>query len=318
MPVLLSAVEHVIYEQLLEGPPRSVAELVTATGRARRGVTTALSALESRALVVRLPGDPVRYDVRHPQEGFATLMALQQDQMRIATAEVDTYVQRYTSSRRSTMTLDVVEVLTDEAEAMRRYDTMQRRAEHDIRGLDRPPYVSDPDEVDGLEPRRAGVRYRVISDTRSRAFRHPGVWEQWEAAGQETREMVDVPLKMVIADGREALIVLDSQDGRVRSTLVVHESSLLSGLVAVFESLWKAAAPRIPSANPTHDQREELAPDEQVLLSLLASGVTDAVIASRLGLSPRTLQRRIHELMEHIGASNRLQIGMLATRRGWL
>lgn len=318
MPVLLSAVEHVIYEQLLDGPPRSVAELVTATGRARRGVTAALSALESRALVVRLPGDPVRYDVRHPQEGFATLMALQQDQMRIATAEVDTYVQRYTSSRRSTMTLDVVEVLTDEAEAMRRYDTMQRRAEHDIRGLDRPPYVSDPDEVDGLEPRRAGVRYRVISDTRSRAFRHPGVWEQWEAAGQETREMVDVPLKMVIADGREALIVLDSQDGRVRSTLVVHESSLLSGLVAVFESLWKAAAPRIPSANPTHDQREELAPDEQVLLSLLASGVTDAVIASRLGLSPRTLQRRIHELMEHIGASNRLQIGMLATRRGWL
>lgn len=319
MPVLLSAVEHVIYEQLLECPPQSVAELVTATGRARRGVTTALAALEARALVVRLAGDPVRFDVRHPQEGFAALMAVQRDQLRSAAAEVDTYVQRYTSSRRSTMTLDVVEVLTDEMEGFRRYVAMQEKAEHSFRALDRPPYVADPDEVDGIEPRRAGVRYRVISDTRSRAFRHPGVWEQWEAAGQETREMVDVPLKMVIGDEREAIIVLDSQDGRVRSTLVVHESSLLSGLIAVFESLWKAAAPRDPSATAgASDQREDLSQEQQWLLSLMASGVTDAVIASRLGISPRTLQRRIHELMEQVGASNRLQTGMLAARRGWL
>lgn len=315
MPVLLPAAEQLVYELLLEGPPRSIAELVTRTGRARRGVAASVSALEARALVVRLPGEPERYDVRHPQEGFAALMAMQRDQLRTAAAEVDAYVQRYSHSRRSTMSLDVVEVLTDAAEAVRRYDAMLERATHEIRALDRPPYVSDPEMVDGLAPRLAGVRFRVVSDTRSRAFRHPGVWQAWEAAGQETREMVDVPLKLLIADEREALIVLDSQDGRVRSSLIVHQSSLLSGLIAVFESLWKTAAPRHSAVAETPD---DLSTEEQVLLSLMASGVTDAVIAARLGVSGRTLQRRVHQLMEHIGASSRLQMGMLAVRRGWL
>ena len=315
MPDGLTDLQRSVYELLLEGPPRSVDELRSLLGLSTDAVRAAVAGLEAGALVVRLPGEPARYDVRHPQEGFAELLAAQQDQLRSTSAMVDTYVQRYTSSRRSSMSLDVVEVLTDDEETHRRYEQMQESAAHDFRACDRPPYVGDPEDADGIARRLAGVRYRVISDTRSRAFRHPSVWERWAAAGQETREMADVPLKLMISDDRMALIVLDSHDERIRSTLVVHPSSLLDGLIAVFESLWKAAVPRDPLVAAEQDR---LSPDDQALLSLLASGVTDAVIARRLGVSQRTLQRRIHDLMTHIGAANRCQAGLWAARRGWL
>ena len=161
------------------------------------------------------------------------------------------------------------------------------------------------------------MRYRVISDTRSRAFRPPSVWEQWDAAGQETREMADVPLKLLIADDRMALLVLDGHDEQIRSSLVVYPSLLLDGLIAVFESLWRMAVPRAVLV-ADDGTGERLAPDDQALLSLLVSGVTDAVIARRLGVSERTLQRRTQELMRRIGAANRCQAGLWAARRGWL
>jgi DNA-binding NarL/FixJ family response regulator len=54
------------------------------------------------------------------------------------------------------------------------------------------------------------------------------------------------------------------------------------------------------------------------LLMLLASGLTDQGIARSLGWSIRTTQRRIHALMDDLGASTRFQMGMSATTRGWL
>ena len=316
MTGVLSDLEQQVYELLLEGPPRSVDELLQVVGQEAPAVCAAVTALEARALLVRLTGEPVRYDVKHPAEGFAPLVAASQDQLRGITALAEAYAERYTSSRRSSMSLDVVEVLTDLADVERRYDRMQEIAVHDFRALDRPPYAADPDEVDGVARRLAGVRYRVISDTRSRAYRHPEAWEQWDAAGQETRELADVPLKLLIADDRMALLVLDGRDEQIRSALVVHPSLLLDGLTAVFESLWKVAVPRDPLVTPADSDR--LASDDQQLLSLMASGVTDAMIARRLGISPRTLQRRIHDLMERVGAGNRCQVGLWAARRGWL
>lgn len=318
MADVLTPVERWVYELLLEGQPRSVVELCGLSADPEDAVTAAVTTLEARTLLVRLPGEPARYDVRHPQEGFAPMLSSQQARLRELTVLMDAYGQRYASSRRSSMSLDVVEVLTDTAEVAHRYQRMQQMAEHDFRACDRPPYVTDPDEVDGVPRRLAGVRYRVISDTRSRAFRHPSVWEQWAAAGQETREMADVPLKLLIADDRMALIVLDGQDEQIRSTLVVHPSLLLNGLVAVFESLWKTAAPRDPLVAASEGEDPGLSVDDQELLSMMAAGVTDVVIARRLGMSPRTLQRRIHELMKRVGAGNRFQAGLWAARRGWL
>ena len=58
--------------------------------------------------------------------------------------------------------------------------------------------------------------------------------------------------------------------------------------------------------------------DERDLLALVAAGATDDVIARQLGISPRTLRRRLHDLFDELGASNRFHAGVEAARRGWV
>ncbi len=72
-------------------------------------------------------------------------------------------------------------------------------------------------------------------------------------------------------------------------------------------------SPHMTPANPPAPS-----PDELRLLHLLASGVTDEVAAARLGWTDRTLRRRLRSAMDKLGATSRLQAGILAERAGWL
>jgi DNA-binding NarL/FixJ family response regulator len=56
----------------------------------------------------------------------------------------------------------------------------------------------------------------------------------------------------------------------------------------------------------------------QQLLEMLASGAKDEQIARALGMSLRTVRRRIASLMAELGADSRFQAGIEAVRRGWL
>jgi DNA-binding NarL/FixJ family response regulator len=50
----------------------------------------------------------------------------------------------------------------------------------------------------------------------------------------------------------------------------------------------------------------------------LLAGLTDHAVANQLGLSMRSVQRRIRALMDLVAAETRLQLGFHAARRGWL
>ena len=50
----------------------------------------------------------------------------------------------------------------------------------------------------------------------------------------------------------------------------------------------------------------------------MAAGVTDEAAANRLGVSLRTVRRRVADLMERLDASSRFEAGLKAGRRGWL
>ena len=52
-------------------------------------------------------------------------------------------------------------------------------------------------------------------------------------------------------------------------------------------------------------------------MTLLLAGLTDQAIAGQLDTSLRTVQRRIHALMQHARAETRIQLGWHAARNGW-
>ena len=47
-------------------------------------------------------------------------------------------------------------------------------------------------------------------------------------------------------------------------------------------------------------------------------GLTDAAAGAQLGISARTVQRRLADLMEAAGVVTRLQLAAEAVRRGWV
>ena len=56
----------------------------------------------------------------------------------------------------------------------------------------------------------------------------------------------------------------------------------------------------------------------RLLLEQLARGAKDEQIARTLGLSLRTVRRRVADLMDDLGAGSRFQAGVEAVRRGWI
>ncbi|TDT66323.1 helix-turn-helix transcriptional regulator [Frigoribacterium sp. PhB116] len=81
-----------------------------------------------------------------------------------------------------------------------------------------------------------------------------------------------------------------------------------------------AAGGRVSADGPPDPTTGLRAPtvDERDLLAFVAAGATDDVIARQLGISPRTLRRRLHDLFDELGASNRFHAGVEAARRGWV
>jgi DNA-binding CsgD family transcriptional regulator len=69
----------------------------------------------------------------------------------------------------------------------------------------------------------------------------------------------------------------------------------------------------MPHARATPHRNSEI--DEQRLLTLLLSGLTDTAIARQLGAAHRTVQRHVASLMRDLGAHSRFQIGIRAAIR---
>ena len=174
-----------------------------------------------------------------------------------------------------------------------------------MRFFSRPPYFSNTPEDDAEQARRMaeGITFRVVYHTD--AITAPGQLAAIRrniARGERARVTAALPMEMMIADDAQALIPLDPAS--LDAAYLIHSSSLLTALVALFETSWAHAMPVYLAIS---DGDEETAADRDALLSLLAGGLTDKEILRHLGWSPRTLQRRVRSLYAQLGASTRFQ-----------
>jgi DNA-binding NarL/FixJ family response regulator len=127
-------------------------------------------------------------------------------------------------------------------------------------------------------------------------------------------------LVVYLVDDRFALLLRHQSgeaDAAAGAALVVHPSGLLEVLNRLFEGLWQRAPPlRLPTAGAQPASRLHCPPrDDERLIALLLSGLTDEAIARRLGIGYRTAERRIAELMGRLGAHTRFQAGVQAAFR---
>lgn len=212
---------------------------------------------------------------------------------------------------------NLVEVVTGDAIGPRiRHAWASARDQ--IRQFESPPYFPLADATDdALATLARGVTQRVVYSRES--LEHPGhlkeVIEPCIKAGEQARVLPSVPVKLVIIDEAYALVSLSIKEADVHNTmLVVQPCGLFSALVALFEQSWQ-------NALPFHGRTTRpggLPPSDRRLLWLLAGGASDDIIARELGISRRTLFRRLQILMAQLGAANRFQMALQAQRSGWL
>ncbi|MEE1926713.1 helix-turn-helix transcriptional regulator [Streptomyces sp. TRM 70351] len=138
--------------------------------------------------------------------------------------------------------------------------------------------------------------------------------ERLTALGGEIRTAPSLSTRMIIADHRLALVAVDDQDSSL-GALVVSGRGLIAALEALFESVWDRAE---PFGTVASRQKQSLSRQQVEVLRLLAQGHTDAAIATRLGVSPRTARRIATDLMGHLAARSRFQAGVHAVQRGHL
>jgi DNA-binding CsgD family transcriptional regulator len=175
--------------------------------------------------------------------------------------------------------------------------------------------------VEGMfEALERGVRYDVIYGAhvlQDASALH--LVQSCIETGEQARVFPHVPLNITIVDERWALVGAraEGQKGPGFVALVVHDSPLLSGFARIFEALWRIAVP-ITGGTELNDVTAGPSLDAKRLLTYLSAGLTDESIAREFGVSERTIARRIGRLQEALGAQTRFQLGVQASRQGWL
>ncbi|WP_406385335.1 LuxR family transcriptional regulator [Streptomyces sp. NBC_01618] len=137
------------------------------------------------------------------------------------------------------------------------------------------------------------------------------------AQGQHISVTDRLPIKLIIVDRRIALLPLDPERETEPVALVVHRTSLLTALGSLFEEHFEKGWRLSVSGVADKDESPVAAVDRETV-ALLHVGLTDAAIARQLGMGHRTVQRRLHGLMDEVGAATRFQLGWYAARAGWL
>jgi DNA-binding CsgD family transcriptional regulator len=211
---------------------------------------------------------------------------------------------------------DLVTVVTDRREIGALSVEMVLSAEQDVASLETEHFTKPPDPKSArtlpAELVERGVRFRNIY---SRAVIEdiPGASEMLRrsiASGWNCRIYPKLPMKMVVVDQRAALVPLGPTG--MEGALVVRAPVVVAALRDYFELLWHRAVPAPGNADGG------LPREQDHVLRLVLTGMTDAAIARQLDISERTVRRHVGALQERLGATNRVTLAVAAVRDGWL
>jgi DNA-binding CsgD family transcriptional regulator len=319
------------YRMLVRLGDAPAAQLAEVLGVGEVEMKELLADLQELGLVTSVDGDPVRYAPTPPDVGFAPLLLGGLEALDRARATVAQLTDEHRATTRRRDANQLVEVITGTNAIRQQLRHLQLSTRSEILWFCRAGHVamasSDNDEEFAMLAR--GIGYRVIYE--QALLEEPGMIDNLMLgirAGEVARATPSLPVRMAISDRSIALCPLvPGGDGITEPTAaLVRDSSLLTALLALFDSYWAASSPLHVAEGAGSDgagislvsPSDPTSAEERELLSLLVAGVSDKAIATRLGVSMRTVQRRISELMAQTGAQTRMQLAWQVARRGWL
>jgi len=314
-PVGLAQIHSDLYLDLLAHPRSSPADLASRSSLPVARVRKVLQRLLDVGLASRLLGSRGVYVAAPPEVAISALVARQTRQLESLRLEAHELARRLRSDVPASDAKSLIQMVEGSEAVVHHLARLQHGSREEVLIIDSPPYLYGRPMVNAeeLQALQRGVRYRSLYD--AEALAEAGHLDQMldcVSAGEEARSLPHVRMKMIIVDRREALVPLSFSAAETGSRLLVHASPLLDALILCFESLWGQAT---PIGAETQEKVDE---QDRRLLSMLAAGYKDRAIARALGVTERTVGRRIQEMMQSLQAGTRFQAGLQAARRGWL
>jgi DNA-binding CsgD family transcriptional regulator len=309
--------EDQVYRLLVTTVSASEEEIADGTGLPLEDARTALESLLDRGLADRMPETPTRFVAASPSV-VESMIAERLRELRKAQKALDRLSAQYRTNSRARSADGVFEIIRGE-DALRQWNlNLLEAARSEVLNFIKPPLiVVQLDERIGPPD---SVKNRIIYETG--ALESPGVLDSLRTGlrpNDEARVHTNLPVKMLAVDQSVALVPL-AQNDRTPVGVLVRESAVLDALVTLFEYVWASAAPlHIPDeSNGGRQASSVLSEEDQELLSLLLAGLSDEAIAMHRGMSVRTVQRKVHALMDVARVRTRMQLAWEAARQEWL
>ncbi|MER5933572.1 winged helix-turn-helix transcriptional regulator [Streptomyces sp. NPDC002054] len=316
--------DECVYRALL-GRPNSTATLLSdLLALSEAHLDKALSRLVGWGLVTRSADG--EFTAAPPAMALGALISERRYGLRMAEQALVTFAEEHRAAMTGNSIGDLIEVVTGIDAIRHRFLQVQQAARTQVRSFITAPFIALPPDENTAEPVALGrgVQFRAVLDRAVLA--EPGIIADAIASlhkGVQLRVADELPMKLVLADADLGLVPLAVTPGGEPGAVLLHRSGLLDALDALFETVWRSAHPLELSGTggepePTVEVGRNGPTDlDRRILALLLAGLTDQTAATQLGLSPRTLHRRLRRLMDMAGVRTRMQLGGYAVRHGW-
>ena len=222
------------------------------------------------------------------------------------------FLARPKGSDPSTQAVLDVEVITAQQRLDTIFSDMQHRAQHSVEAFDYGMHGPETRGQSSAQPPALarGVHYRVIYDPS--VFKRESLREAMLTSvrqGEEARVSTIVPTRILIRDREEFLIFSRAPAWSGFLAVRIRASWFAEFLTGTFETIWRSA---LPLTTERLDDRRLLTEEEVDILRLLSAGLTDESVARSLGVSVRTVQRKVQIIQRNFGASSRFQLGAMS------
>ena len=321
LPLGFAPDEALLYRTLVAVGATELEDLARRSNLTEARAEHVVVALEHRGLVAQSAANPGRWVAAPPGVALRALLNDRRHELEQAELAATRLSEMHRTEAASDVK-DVVEVVVGAHAVGQRFHQLQLGAVDEVCALvtGGPAVVTAAEnQAEDIATSR-GVRYRVVIEREVLEHQVQAEVAAVLRRDEEIRVVERLPTKLVIADGRTAMVPLDGV-GLDPAALVLHAPGLVSSLVSLFDAVWRDAWPLV-LATPTADELVEAAPGPDELdlqvLSLLIAGASDTRVAKQLDMGLRSVQRRVRTLMDATGATTRIQLGWAAHERGWV
>lgn len=315
----LSAGANRVYAFAVSRPSFHPAELTDLFGMTARDAAQAVAELEELGLVQPALSRRGELTCVSPDSAADVLLAPLEREIREKRALIGrmragllSLVPDYEAGVATRRRSQAVEVVTDLDAVRKIIDEAARMCVSEVLAS-QPGGARSVEVLEDAAPRdeellRRGVELRTIYQHTARYDGPTAAYvERMTALGAQVRTLGDGLMRMIVFDRRIGIMEVRGDRG---SAVVVREPNIVDFMGAAFDRAWTTAEP-FPASRARSGVRTVTNELSELITALLAEGRDDRAIARRLGMSERTCQRYVREILARTGARTRFQAGYL-------